>query len=75
MAPTAAGRCQLILHHAVFGSIGRFIAILLEQHNGALPFWLSPDQVAVAPVARDQSSYAAEICEALENAGVRDGAL
>ncbi len=61
----------IILHHAVFGSLGRFIAILLEQHRGALPFWLSPDQVAVMPVGRDQAGYAAEVIEALEDAALR----
>jgi len=61
----------LMIHHAVFGSLGRFIAILLEQHGGALPFWLSPDQVAVAPISRDQMDYAAEVLEALEDAGIR----
>ncbi len=61
----------LMIHHAVFGSIGRFVAILLEQHDGALPFWLSPDQVAVAPIAQDQAGYAAEVLDALLDADVR----
>jgi threonyl-tRNA synthetase len=61
----------LVLHHAVFGSVGRFIAILLEQHGGRLPFWLSPEQVAVAPVGREQAGYAAEVAEVLESAGIR----
>jgi threonyl-tRNA synthetase len=33
----------LMIHHAIFGSLGRMIAILLEHHGGVLPFWLSPD--------------------------------
>jgi threonyl-tRNA synthetase len=34
-----------MIHHAIFGSLGRMIAILLEHHGGVLPFWLSPDPV------------------------------
>jgi len=61
----------LMIHHAVFGSLGRFLAILPEQHGGALPFWLSAEQVAVAPISRDQADYAVEVREALEDAGLR----
>jgi threonyl-tRNA synthetase len=60
-----------MIHHAVFGSIGRFIAMLLEHHAGALPFWLSPDQVAVAPVSHDHSDYATKVLDVLEAEGVR----
>ncbi len=63
-----------MIHHAVLGSLGRFIAILLEQHAGALPFWLAPEQVAVAPIAAEQQAYAGELLSALREAGVR-GAL
>ena len=61
----------LLIHHAVFGSLGRFIALLLEHHGGALPYWLSPEQVAVAPVARDQRGYARAVLDALAEAGPR----
>jgi threonyl-tRNA synthetase len=61
----------LMIHHAVLGSLGRFIAILLEHHGGALPFWLSPEQVAVAPISRDQADYAAEVLDACADAGLR----
>jgi threonyl-tRNA synthetase len=60
-----------MIHHAVFGSIGRFIAILLEHYKGALPFWLSPDQVAIAPISQDQATYAAEVLEILEAHNIR----
>jgi threonyl-tRNA synthetase len=60
-----------MIHHAVFGSIGRFIAILLEHYGGALPFWLSPEQVAVAPISRDQADYAAGVREAFEVQNIR----
>jgi threonyl-tRNA synthetase len=61
----------LMIHHAVFGSLGRFIAILLEHYGGSLPFWLSAVQVGVAPIARDQADYAAEVARQFEDAGLR----
>jgi threonyl-tRNA synthetase len=61
----------VMIHHAVFGSIGRFIAILLEHYAGALPFWLSPDQVAVAPISHGHSDYAAKVLDVLGAQGVR----
>ena len=69
----AAGARQrpLMIHHAVLGSIERFLAVLLEHHRGWLPFWLVPDQVAVAPVSDAQSDYARSVCAELETAGLR----
>ncbi len=64
-------KIPVMIHHAVFGSMGRFIAMLLEHHGGELPFWLSPDQVAVAPISRDQADYAAQVVEDLSDAGIR----
>jgi threonyl-tRNA synthetase len=61
----------LMIHHAIFGSLGRMIAILLEHHGGVLPFWLSPDQVAVAPISKDQAGYGADVVAAFEDAGIR----
>jgi threonyl-tRNA synthetase len=61
----------LMIHHAVFGSIGRAIALLLEHYGGALPFWLAPDQVAVAPVSRELAGYAGEVMACLDRAGLR----
>jgi threonyl-tRNA synthetase len=61
----------LMIHHAVLGSLSRFIAILLEHHGGALPFWLSPEQVAVAPISREQADYGADVLKAFEAVGLR----
>jgi threonyl-tRNA synthetase len=61
----------VMIHHAVLGSIGRFLGILLEQYGGRLPFWLSPDQVTVMPVSKDQAGYVREVCSVLQDAGVR----
>lgn len=60
-----------MIHHAVLGSVERFIAILLEHHCGNLPLWLAPEQVVVAPVSDMQADYAAELAAAFERAGLR----
>lgn len=61
----------LMIHHAVFGSMGRFLAMLLEHHGGDLPYWLSPDQVAVVPISQVQAEYAERVHAELCEAGVR----
>jgi threonyl-tRNA synthetase len=61
----------VMIHHAVLGSLGRFIGILLEEHEGRLPFWLSPDQVAVIPVSEAQRDYAAAVRDDLLSADLR----
>lgn len=71
VGPDGFHKVPLMIHHAVLGSIGRFIGILLEQHEGALPYWLSPEQVAVMPISQDQAAYADEVVRSLEDAGVR----
>ena len=60
-----------MIHHAIFGSLGRMIAILIEHHGGVLPFWLSPDQVAVAPISKEQAGYGEDVLAAFEDAGIR----
>jgi len=61
----------VILHHAVLGSLERFIGILLEQHDGALPLWLSPEQIVLASIGSEQGDYAAELCQRFDAAGFR----
>ena len=51
----------VLIHRAIFGSVERFIAILLEHTNGNLPFWLSPRQICIVPVANKYNQYANEI--------------
>jgi threonyl-tRNA synthetase len=64
-------RRPVILHHAVLGSIERFLAILLEQYRGALPLWLAPDQVVVATVGTAQAAYGERVAERLRAADIR----
>jgi threonyl-tRNA synthetase len=71
VAPDASRARTLMIHHAILGSLSRMIAILLEQHGGVLPFWLSPDQVAVAPISKDPARYGADVLAAFEDAGIR----
>jgi threonyl-tRNA synthetase len=61
----------VMLHHAVLGSLGRFIGILIESCEGRLPVWLAPVQVAVLPVSDAQADAARAACDALQVAGIR----
>jgi len=61
----------VMIHHAVLGSLERFIALLLEHHEGWLPVWLAPEQVVVATINDASAAYAAQVVQALEEAGVR----
>ncbi len=61
----------VMIHAAIMGSIERFTAILLEHTAGVLPFWLSPVQVRVLPIAERHNEFAHKISEKLKTAGVR----
>jgi len=61
----------IMIHRALFGSIERFFALLLEHYAGALPTWLSPEQVRVLGVRDDHEAYAERVLADLDEAGVR----
>jgi threonyl-tRNA synthetase len=61
----------VMLHRAIVGSLERFIGILIEQHAGALPTWLSPVQVVVLNITDAQADYCREIAKTLQNQGLR----
>ncbi len=61
----------VMLHRAIFGSLERFFAILLEHHAGRLPTWLAPVQCAVLTITDRQSAYVQSLVEALKNQGFR----
>jgi threonyl-tRNA synthetase len=61
----------IMIHRALFGSVERFMAILIEHYAGALPTWLSPEQVRVLPVRDDHGDYAQQVGNALTKAGLR----
>jgi threonyl-tRNA synthetase len=61
----------IMIHRALFGSVERFFAVLLEHYAGALPMWLSPVQARVLPVRQDHEDYAREVTRGLADAGLR----
>jgi threonyl-tRNA synthetase len=64
----------IMIHRALFGSVERFLAILLEHYDGALPTWLMPEQFRVLPVRDDHVAYAGEVAARLMARGLRGGA-
>lgn len=61
----------IVLHRAVFGSLERFMAILIEHYAGAFPTWLAPVQATILPVSEKFSDYSNKIAEELKAAGIR----
>jgi threonyl-tRNA synthetase len=64
-------RTPVVIHRALFGSVERFLGILIEHFAGALPTWLAPVQVMVLPIAEGQESYARSVLEQCDAAGLR----
>lgn len=61
----------VMIHRVVFGSIERFIGILIEHFAGAFPLWLAPVQAVVLPITQNQLGYAQEVLDKLKQAGLR----
>jgi threonyl-tRNA synthetase len=61
----------VMLHRAIFGSLERFLGILIEHHAGKLPTWLSPVQVVVMNITDRQDDYARKVADFLKNQGLR----
>jgi threonyl-tRNA synthetase len=61
----------LMIVRSVFGSMERFIALLLEHTSGILPLWLAPEQIRVLPVSKENDAYAKEVSKAVREAGYR----
>ena len=61
----------VMLHRALFGSLERFIGILIENYAGKLPFWLSPSQAVVCSIAEDNNNYAKKLFEDLFKEGIK----
>ena len=66
-----AKKVPVMLHRALFGSLERFIGILIENYAGKLPFWLSPSQVVVLPIAEEHNEYGKKIFEELFKEGIK----
>jgi len=61
----------VMIHRAPFGSLERFVAVLLEHTAGHLPLWLNPDQVKVLPISEKYADYAKKVCNLLNNCEIR----
>ncbi|HRN26689.1 MAG TPA: threonine--tRNA ligase [Ignavibacteriaceae bacterium] len=61
----------VVIHRAPFGSLERFIGVLIEHFAGDFPLWLAPIQVAVIPVSQNYIEYASKVVSELKNAGIR----
>jgi len=61
----------VMLHRALFGSIERFIGILIENYSGRLPFWLAPTQVVITTITSDTNTYAEEVLKIFKENNLR----
>ena len=71
IAEDGSKQVPVMLHRAILGSLERFIGILIEQHAGTFPVWLSPVQVMVLDIADRHADYASQIMKELEQQGIR----
>jgi len=71
IAPSGEKVTPVMIHRALFGSLERFIGILIEHYAGHLPLWLSPVQATVCTITSDADSYAEEVIAAAKRAGLR----
>ncbi len=70
-APDGSRQQPVMIHSAKFGSIERFLGVLVEHYAGAFPVWLSPVQVTCVPVAAEYEEYLEDVAASLRAAGVR----
>jgi len=63
-------KVPVMLHRALFGSLERFIGILIENYSGKLPFWISPSQIMIIPVSEDFNDYSVEVNKKLIASGL-----
>lgn len=61
----------IMIHRAPFGSMERFVAVLLEHTGGKFPLWLAPDQVIILPVSEKYNEFAKKVCNLLNNCDIR----
>lgn len=61
----------IVIHRAIFGSLERFLGILIEHYGGAFPFWLSPTQYILIPISENQFSYCDKVNKELSKFGLR----
>ncbi len=71
VAKDGTKKIPVMLHRALFGSLERFIGILIENYAGKLPFWLSPAQVVVCSIAEENNNYVKKLFEDLFKEGIK----
>ena len=71
VAEDGTRKTPVMLHRAILGSFERFIGILIEQHEGAFPFWLAPQQAIVINITDSQAEYAKKVTQTMQNEGFR----
>ena len=71
VAEDGSRQVPVMLHRAILGSLERFTGILIEQHAGTFPTWLSPVQVMVMVIAERHADYAQQVFKSLESQGIR----
>ena len=64
-------KTPVVIHRAIYGSLERFIGVIIENFKGAFPFWLSPYQVGIVPIRTEHNDYAKEVMKKLAAARVR----
>ena len=61
----------VVIHRAIYGSLERFIGIIIENFRGIFPFWLSPSQVGIVPIREEHNEYAKRVFDLLQKNGIR----
>lgn len=61
----------IIIHRVIYGSLERFIGLLIEHFAGAFPLWIAPEQVRILPISEHQVTYAKQVQQTLQQAGYR----
>lgn len=70
-APDGTEKTPAVIHRVIYGSLERFIAILVEHYAGAFPIWIAPEQVRVLPIADRHLDYARQVRSTLAERGLR----
>ena len=71
IGPDGEKHVPVMVHRAMFGSLERFLGILIEHHAGHFPLWLAPVQAVVCPIVSDADDYAVKVMGALKAAGLK----
>ena len=71
IGPDGEKHQPVMIHRAMYGSIERFMGILIEHYAGAFPIWLAPVQVSILTISGEQAEYASDLFKKLQNIGIR----